>query len=218
MSTTARPWAWAAVALGVLGGLAVGVASVRNGLAGSGNGSGGSGLGGYVSEAGVPGRPFAGLYRAGILGLAGAAAALAVAYRSVLVVAVPLALATPAMLVSGTVTCTPGCPLPPYETTTTGDLVHAVGSIAGVGLCALAMGALAWTGTGPARRASWVAVAVGWPLLVGTAVAIAAVGRSSLTGWLERLGLLACVAWLIAAALGRAIPAQDRVHRHSPLA
>jgi hypothetical protein len=211
VTRTARLWAWAALVLGVAGGIAVGVASVRNGLDGP-------GFSGYVSEAGVHGRPFAGLYRSGILALAGAAGALAVAYRRLVLVAAPLALAVPAMLVSGTVSCTPGCPLPPYETTTAGDLVHAVGSIAGVGLCALAMATLAWTGGAAARRLSWIAVAIGWPLLVGTAVAIAAVGRSALTGWLERLGLLACVAWLIAAALARARTEPDRVHRHNSLA
>jgi hypothetical protein len=158
-------------------------------------------LSSYVSEAGASGSPYGDLYRAGILTVAAVAGLLAAVFgRRAASVALPLALAVPAIAVSGSVRCTPGCPLPPYEPTTTADVVHAVGSIAGVGLCALAMLALAYTGRGTLRRISRCAVAVGWPLLAATAVGLAAVGRSLFTGTAERLALLVCLGWLVAVA------------------
>lgn len=177
----------AAVLLGLLGvaGLLVTVAP------------GGSG---YVSEAGVPGTAYSWLYRAAVLAIAATAALLAVVLP-VLWVRLPLAAAVPAIAVSGTVTCTAGCPLPPYEPTTPADLIHAGGSILGVGLCALAMLAAARWESGRTRSVSLIAVAVGWPLLAATAIGIAAAGRGAFTGAVERLSLAVCLLWLIAVAV-----------------
>ncbi|NUT03798.1 MAG: DUF998 domain-containing protein [Hamadaea sp.] len=152
----------------------------------------------YVSASAVPEQPHTLAYRLGIFGLAATAALLAVATRSI--VALPLAVAVPMIALSGAVTCTPGCPLPPYEQTTAQDLVHATTSVLGVGLCALAMLAGAWRGS----RLSKIAIFVTWPLLAGTAIGIVAVGRGPVTGVLERLGLIACVMWLVGFALGYA--------------
>ena len=159
---------------------------------------GSSTVGGYVSENGVAGSPHAALYRTGVLGIAIVAALLAIVLRKAqALAALPLAIAAPLITVSGAVSCTAGCPLPPYEPTTPADLVHAIASVLGVGCCALAMLALAWRGTGPSRLVSRFAVATGFPLLAATAVGIAAVGRGSLTGVMERLGLTVCALWLI---------------------
>lgn len=173
---------------------------------------------GYVSEAGVPGAPLAGVYRAGVLAIAAALALLAVALRGHLRVtladvtptedvdsalgralaqawsrrdvkagrrldpdgpagtdAVPgrapaqacarretrtgrrldldrlagmiaiLALAgsAPLAAASGAVPCTAGCPLPPYESASHQDIAHAVASIGGFALAAVAMIVLA---------------------------------------------------------------------------
>jgi len=153
----------------------------------------------YVSASGVPGQPHATLYRVGIFGLAATAGLLTVVVRGTLPF-LPLAVAAPMIVMSGAVTCTPGCPLPPYEQSTGQDLVHAATSILGVGLCALAMLAAAWQGS----RFSRVAVAVTWPLLAGTGVGIVAAGRGAATGVLERMALIACVVWLVVTAADRA--------------
>jgi hypothetical protein len=171
------------------------------------------GLSGYVSEAGVPGSPFATFYQLSVLGIAVTAGLLGYALwpldrrqpgawwrdrRSW--AAALLAAAAPMVAVSATVSCTEGCPLPPYEPTTLTDLVHAVSSIVGVGCCALAMAAVAWQSAGRLRAVSIVAVLAGWPVMLGTAIGIAAVGRGALTALLERLGLAVCVGWLVAIA------------------
>ncbi|MEV6964307.1 DUF998 domain-containing protein [Hamadaea sp. NPDC051192] len=149
----------------------------------------------YVSASGVPGQPHPASYRLGIYGLALTAGLLAWVTRSI--VALPLAVAVPMIALSGSVACTPGCPLPPYEQSTAQDLLHATTSILGVGLCALAMLAAAWRGSTFSR----IAVFVTWPLLAGTAIGIVAVGRGAVTGVLERLGLVACVVWLVGFAV-----------------
>jgi hypothetical protein len=209
------------VALGVLGAVGLAVAV------------GGTGLANYVSESGVPGSGHSVLYRASVLAVA-ACAALTATLGLPRLTAIVLAAAAPMIGLSAAVTCTEGCPLPPYEESTPSDLIHAAGSIAGVGLCALAMATLAFApagrglaprnihlsprssrlsppssrfsapGSGRMRSASLIAVAVGWPLLLATAVGIAVVGRSAYTGSVERLSLAVCLVWLVTvAALSR---------------
>jgi hypothetical protein len=164
---------------------------------------------GYVSEAGVPGLRFADLYRASVLAIAVMAALLGYALWPAAgdrpgppgwAAAALLATAAPMVAISAAVTCSEGCPLPPYEPTTTTDLVHAVASIIGVGCCALAMLVLAWRSEEPLRRVSRWAVALAWPVLVTTAVGILVVGRGAFTGLLERIGLAACIGWLVVVA------------------
>jgi hypothetical protein len=165
----------------------------------------GAGLGTYVSEAGVPGTAHADLYRAAVIGVGVTAALLAAALRGgAAYAALALAVAAPFVAVSGSVTCTPGCPLPPYESTTPADLFHAGASMVGVGGCALAMFALAAVAAGRLRRVSRIAVAVAWPVLAATAVSIVAAGRGAVTGALERLALGLCVIWLVAVGVLRA--------------
>ena len=53
--------------------------------------------------------------------------------------AAALALAAPLAALSGAVTCSPGCPLPPYESPQPRDLIHATGAIGALLLCALAI-------------------------------------------------------------------------------
>lgn len=161
------------------------------------------GVGGYVSETGVPGHPYAQLYRQSVLGIAVTAAAVAgLLWSRCRWAALALLAAAPAVAVSGAVSCTDGCPLPPYAATTARDLGHAAASVIGVGCCALAMLAAAWLASGWLRHASRIAVAAGWPLLIATAAGILAVGRGTFTGLTERLGLAVCVGWLLAVAAG----------------
>ncbi|MBB5867668.1 hypothetical protein F4553_001047 [Allocatelliglobosispora scoriae] len=164
------------------------------------------GVHGYVSESGVPGTARADLYLLSIVLIAVAAALLAGALWPVCRQAGALLLAAaPAIGLSGAVTCTDGCPLPPYDPTTAQDLLHAGASIAGVGFSALAMLAVAWWPTGRLRPIARAGVAVAWPVLVATAACMVFVGRSGVTGVLERLGLLACVAWMLATAVAIAV-------------
>jgi hypothetical protein len=157
--------------------------------------------GSYVSEAGVAGAPHFVLYRASVVAAGLSAAALAVGlFRPFALAAVALIAAAPAIIASATVSCTPGCPLPPHEVTTARDLVHAAASTIGVGCCALAMLALARTATGPLRRLSRLAVFAAWPLLLATAACMLTLGRGPATGVFERLGILACLAWIVATA------------------
>jgi hypothetical protein len=199
-----------AMLLGLLAGVGLIISQVAAGLAG------------YVSEAGVPGGRFALLYQLSVFAIAATAGLLAFALwpptrprwgwellRHGWTAAALLAVAAPMVAVSGAVTCTDGCPLPPYEPTTATDLVHAGASVIGVGCCALAMLVLAGWGAGRLRTVSIVAVLVGWPVLLATAIGIVAVGRGSFTALLERIGLAACIGWLvaIAAVLTRPNPA-----------
>jgi hypothetical protein len=168
------------------------------------------GIAGYVSENGVPGSPHATVYRIGVLGVAVTAALLAIALRrSQVLVALPLAVAAPAIMMSAEVTCTPGCPLPPHAPTTAADLIHAIASFLGVGLFALAMLASAWRGSTVSR----IAVLTGWPLLAGTAIGVVAIGRGTVTGVLERLALTVCVGWLVTFAALHAVAPSPRAPR-----
>jgi hypothetical protein len=161
--------------------------------------------GSYVSEAGVSDSSYFVLYRASVIAAGLAAAALAAAmFRSFALVGLALLAAAPGIIGSAVVGCTPGCPLPPHEVTTAGDLVHAAASIIGVGCCALAMLALARTASGPLRRLAWIAVLAGWPLLVATALSMVVFGRGLGTGLLERVALAACLAFIIAVSLAPA--------------
>ncbi|WCN82842.1 DUF998 domain-containing protein [Micromonospora sp. LH3U1] len=113
----------------------------------------GPGLTGYVSEAGIAGSGHAATYRIGVLALAGALLLVGAALPPGVWAAAPALLATGAVFtaVSGAVTCSAGCPLPPFERATTADLVHGGASIAATAAVVLAMVALAFPGR-PGRR------------------------------------------------------------------
>jgi len=79
--------------------------------------------GGYVSEAGVAGAPGATPYRVGVLLLALAMVLLGLAISPYSRAATVLLLFAGGLAaLSGSVQCTAGCPLPPYEPTTSGDV------------------------------------------------------------------------------------------------
>jgi hypothetical protein len=169
--------------------------------------SSGTGLDGYVSESGVSGSPSAGLYRVSIFAVAVAVALLAVAVRRASAPGAGLlALAVPFVVLSGSVRCSAGCPLPPYETATAADLVHAVASIVGTVLCAAAMLPLALpTVDRSVRLPSLVGVALAVPLGAASFLAILFAGRGALTGALERILLAVLLAWLVALATVRTV-------------
>ncbi|GAA1505827.1 hypothetical protein GCM10009827_019430 [Dactylosporangium maewongense] len=176
----------------------------------------------YVSESGVAGAPHPTLYRVSMLLLAASLAFLAVPARHTArhaLVALPfvpgrvaalvpaglaaaaIALAAPLAAVAGAVTCSPGCPLPPYESPQPRDLVHAAGAIGALLLLALAILVYA---TQPdhstLRRAGRLGVLLAFPPLILSAIGILFLGRGLFTGLMERAALVAVSAWLVQTA------------------
>ncbi|WP_307854680.1 DUF998 domain-containing protein [Micromonospora sp. C31] len=173
----------------------------------------GPGLTGYVSEAGVTDSAYAPAYRIGVFALAVGLLLLAAALPPVLrAAAVLLGCGSVFALVSGAVTCSAGCPLPPFERATTADLVHGAASILAVAAVVLAMLATTFTRAAPSalRRLAAVALAVALPLAGATAVAMLVVGRGGLVAVLERLLLLVAVLWGTATATAVALGRQAR--------
>ncbi|GGM14702.1 DUF998 domain-containing protein [Dactylosporangium sucinum] len=168
----------------------------------------------YVSESGVAGAPHAGLYRVSMILLAASIALLSVpAWRTARATGLPvvghwaflgglaLAAAAPLAAVAGAVSCSPGCPLPPYETPTARDLVHAGGAIGALLLIALVILIYAVQPDPSAlRRAARLAVVLAYPPLILSAAGIAFAGRGLFTGLMERASLVAVSAWLVATA------------------
>ena len=139
-------------------------------------------FGGYVSEAGVG--PQAAAFRLGVIGLAVGLILLGVALAATLP-EVTVLLAGGGLLasLSGSVSCSEGCPLPPYESPTPADLVHAVASILAVGVVVLAMIAIAVLAADPVlRQVSRVVAYAVVPLLAIMSAAMLAAGRGHLTG------------------------------------
>jgi hypothetical protein len=164
---------------------------------------------GYVSEAGAADAPLPEVYRFGMFAVAAAMALLGVSLRGhrgsrklsrhaalALVVAAPLA------ATSGAVTCSPGCPLPPYEASSAADLVHAAASIGALLLAGAAMVLLAAEPSAD-ERVRWVSRAgagLTLPLLAAAGLAILGVGRGYVTGVLERAALASALTWLVLVA------------------
>jgi hypothetical protein len=162
----------------------------------------------YVSETGVAGAPGATLYRLSMLTLAVAVGLLAFALRPVAgVAAAALGAAVPFAGVSGSVTCTPGCPLPPFERSTPADLVHAGASIAALSLSTLAMLVACAAEPSALRRVSRFALAVTLPPLAMAGFAIFFLGRGLIAGVTERAAMVGTLAWVVAVATVRATPA-----------
>ncbi|MFI6265993.1 DUF998 domain-containing protein [Micromonospora sp. NPDC051006] len=163
----------------------------------------GPGLTGYVSEAGIAGSGHAPMYRIGVYALAAGLLLLAAALLPALrAAAALLAAAGLGTALSGAVTCTAGCPLPPFERATVADLVHGGASIAATAAVIFAMVAIALSGRagGRLRRFSAIAAAVALPLCAAVGLAMLLVGRGALVGVLERLVLAIAVLWGLAAA------------------
>ncbi|MFG2046249.1 DUF998 domain-containing protein [Micromonospora sp. NPDC048935] len=169
----------------------------------------GPGLTGYVSEAGIAGSGHAATYRIGILALAGALLLLGAALPPGVWAAAPALLATGAVFaaLSGAVTCSAGCPLPPFERATTADLVHGGASIAATASVVFAMLTLAVSvPVGPVvRRLAGVTAALALPLCATVGLAMLVVGRGAVVGVLERLVLALVVAWGLATATALAL-------------
>ncbi|WP_230688841.1 DUF998 domain-containing protein [Micromonospora sp. WMMC415] len=176
----------------------------------------GPGLTGYVSEAGVAGSAYAPAYRIGVFALATALLLLAAALPAALrPAAALLAAGGLCTLLSGAVTCSAGCPLPPFERATVADLVHGGASIAATAAVVFAMLAVVFAMLAvllspaahrPLRRIAGVGVALALPLSGAIGLAMLTVGRSGLVGVLERLLLAVAAGWGLAtaAALGAA--------------
>ncbi|RLP85275.1 MULTISPECIES: DUF998 domain-containing protein [unclassified Micromonospora] len=190
---------WAAAGAGLAGAVAVTVAVIAGP---------GPGVTGYVSEAGIAGNGHATTYRFGILALAGSLLLLAAALPPG-VRAAPALLAAGAVFTaaSGSVTCSAGCPLPPFERATVADLVHGGASIAATASVVFAMVALAVSG--PVDRAvRWLsggAAALSLPLCATVGLALLVIGRGALVGVLERLILALAILWGLTTAAALAL-------------
>ncbi|WP_155373713.1 DUF998 domain-containing protein [Catellatospora vulcania] len=155
---------------------------------------------GYISEGGVATSPRDGIYRAGILALAGSLALLGTALRRLVpFVCVILVTAGGFGAASAAVSCTPGCPLPPYEPSTPSDLVHAGASVLAVGLAVVAMGVVAFIALQSSlRTAARAFFGVTAPLAVVLVFGLLAIGRGLFTSVLERVALVPVVLWVVA--------------------
>ncbi|MEV4122247.1 DUF998 domain-containing protein [Micromonospora sp. NPDC049645] len=164
----------------------------------------GPGLTGYVSEAGIAGSEHASTYRIGILALAGALLLIGAALPPGVWAAAPALLATGAVFtaVSGAVTCSDGCPLPPFERATAADLVHGGASIGATAAVVFAMITLAVSASAGAtvRRLAGVAAALALPLCAAVGLAMLVIGRGPVVGVLERLILTVAVLWGLSTA------------------
>ncbi|MET8092599.1 DUF998 domain-containing protein [Micromonospora sp. NPDC005220] len=169
----------------------------------------GPGFTGYVSEAGIAGSAHAATYRIGVLALAGALLLIGAALPPGVWAAAPALLAAGAVFtaVSGAVTCSDGCPLPPFERATTADLVHGGASIAATATVVFAMVTLAVSG--PAgrmvRRLAGGAAALALPLGATVGLAMLVIGRGPVVGVLERLILALAVLWGLSTATALAL-------------
>ncbi|MEV5764292.1 DUF998 domain-containing protein [Micromonospora sp. NPDC052213] len=173
----------------------------------------GPGLTGYVSEAGVTDSAYAPAYRIGVFALAAALLLLAAALPAGLrAAAALLAAGSVCTLVSGAVTCSAGCPLPPFERATAADLVHGGASIVATAAVVFAMLAIAFPpgADRSLRRLAAGAAAVALPLAGLVGLAMLAVGRGALVGVLERLLLLVALLWAATTAGTIALRRQGR--------
>lgn len=114
-----------------------------------------------------------------------------------------LVAAAVATAVSGAVTCTNGCPLPPFEVVTAADLVHGGASVVAVACCVFAMLALACSPdlTPAVRRLAVAGLAGAMPLSGAVGVAMLVVGRGMVVGVLERILLGLVVLWVATSAV-----------------
>jgi hypothetical protein len=153
---------------------------------------------GYVSELGARGAPWAGVYRVAILAIAVGLGLLAIVYRPASVpAAAALTVAAGFGTVSASVTCTPGCPLPPEPGATRADIVHTGASIAGFVAAAVAMLLLARITAEPVARLCRYAVVLVTGLGTPVGVGIVLVGRGAFTGVLERAMMAVAIGWLV---------------------
>lgn len=195
----------AGAAGGMLGGTVAVVVAVAAGP--------GPGLTGYVSEAGIADSGYAPTYRIGVFALSAALLLLAVALAAAArPAAVLLAAGSFCTMLSGAVTCSDGCPLPPFERATTADLVHGGASVVAVASVVFAMLAVVLcSAAGPLlRRVAAVGALVALPLAAAVGLAMLVVGRGATVGVLERLLLAEIVGWGLATAALLTLPPAGR--------
>lgn len=152
----------------------------------------------YVSEAGIADSGYAGAYRIGIFSVAASLLLLAGALPPGLRAAAGLlGVGAVATVLSGAVTCSEGCPLPPFEATTVADLVHGGASIAATAAVVLAMLVVLFSPVADQglRRIAAVGAALALPVAAVVALALLLVGRSTLLGLSERVLLVVVAAW-----------------------
>ncbi|MET8148112.1 DUF998 domain-containing protein [Actinoplanes sp. NPDC049668] len=172
----------------------------------------GSWLLGYISEAGTPGLPLATPYRFGLVLLAAGAGLLGLALRRrSRLVAQLLGGAAAFAATSGAVPCSGGCPLPPFEPTTAGDVVHAAATIVAA---LLVVGAMVTVALSPAlrpavRRLAAAAAALIVPLGAALGAVMVLAGRVPAGAALERLVVLVGVGWVVGTAVLTARGAVD---------
>jgi hypothetical protein len=165
---------------------------------------------GFVSETGEPAAPHRDGYTYGILGLGVALLLLALAvwlrggspawlaWSAAGLLAVGGLLAA----VSSLVSCSAGCPLPPFQTPTAADLVHASSSVLGMAACGGAMAVFAVSPLPSVLRTvgrGWVAVTL--PVAVVAALSLTLVGRGTLTGTVEKVLVVVIIAWVLVTCL-----------------
>jgi Protein of unknown function (DUF998) len=165
---------------------------------------------GFVSEAAQPGAPHRDGYTSGVAGLAVALLLLAVAVvlrggsPGWLVWSAAGLLALGGLLagVSSVVSCSAGCPLPPFETPTAADLVHASSSVLGMAACGAAMAVFAIAPTPSLlRTVSRVWVGITLPLAIVAGVSLVFIGRGVTTGSAEKVLILVIIAWVLTTSL-----------------
>jgi hypothetical protein len=154
----------------------------------------------YISELGSDPSPRASLYRVAVLCAALAVALIAGALRA-MVASWLLGLSAALFVGSATVTCTPGCPLPPHDAAATlRDLIHAGVSTGALGFAGLAMVVLAYTAPDARlRRLSGIAGVLVLVLMAATGVALLIQSHGLVNGVLERSVVVVALVWLIGA-------------------
>jgi len=156
----------------------------------------GFGTADYVSELGVG--DGSSVYRAGVLAAAIGVASYAVAVRRVVLAAGLLGASSLLFLGSAAVTCTPGCPLPPYQDTTAQDLLHAGASAGALGLAGLSMLVLAVRCQDRLVAAvCGIAALVELGFMAVTGIALLANTQGVVNGVLERCVVGAALSWLL---------------------
>lgn len=168
--------------------------------------AGSPGLGDYLSELGATGQPGAGPYRLAVLSVAVAAALVALAWR----LRAPrvaaggyLALSAAMFVVSASVPCAAGCPIPVRDgLSTLPNFVHFSVSAAAFGLAIAAMLAVGWADVDPALRRLSAAAARAAMVLYGIVSGLMLVfGHGLANGLVEKALAVLCLAWLAWAAV-----------------
>jgi hypothetical protein len=153
----------------------------------------------YLSELGATPAPAAALYRLAVLGAALGAALMAGVTRWFRLVSGLLGVSALLFVGSASVTCTAGCPLPPYNPATTArDVFHAAISAGALGFAGLAMLALAVATADPlvgvaSRIAGWLMVV----LMAATGTALLVQAEGAANGLLERAVVAVALGWLL---------------------